>query len=145
MNSRYHLSWILGIGLCSAVFAEADEPANVGIDTACAEETRVRDVLVLDLEPFLYQPELAEGFIEEQVGGYRLLSTNPEEMITPYRPSKDPHGVTRRAQKLGAKNGCDLVFVLKTGPYFGRQRNARSPRIKDKGYAFVVMGQRATR
>jgi hypothetical protein len=43
----------------------------------------------------------------------------------------------RRARKLGAEHGCDLVLVLKTGPYFGRQRSMRA-RIKEHGYAFVV-------
>ena len=38
-----------------------------------------------------------------------------------------------------------LVLVLKTGPYLGKQRSARFKRVKDGGYALVVMGQRTYR
>lgn len=77
----------------------------------------------------------------ERAGEFRLLTTEIEEIRTRTRPSRDPDGVIRRAQKLGAKHGCDLVLLLKTGPYFGRQRGPRA-RIRDHGYAFVVMGER---
>jgi hypothetical protein len=58
------------------------------------------------------------------------------------RPGKDPHAMFRQAQKLGERRGCDLVLILKTGPFFGKQRGWRMKRVKDKGYALVVVGQR---
>jgi hypothetical protein len=70
-----------------------------------------------------------------------LAYIKPEVIRIPSRPSRDPDSVIRKARKLGAKNGCDLVLVLKTGPYFGRQRNLNA-RMRELGYAFVVMGQR---
>jgi len=100
-------------------------------------------VTVLNLEPLRRQPEMAQEFVVERAGEFRLLTSEPEEIRTRSRPSRDPGHVVRRAQKLAAEHGCDLVLVLKTGPYFGRQRGMR-PRYKDRGYAFVVMGQRIT-
>jgi hypothetical protein len=73
----------------------------------------------------------------------------PEEIHTRSRPSRDPQALVRQARKLGAQRGCDLVVVLKTGPYFGRQKRGWSRngyqwprRLKDGGYALVVMGER---
>ncbi len=97
--------------------------------------------MVLDLEHLRGQPEMAQDFVVERAGEFRLLTTDLEEIRTRSRPSRDPDSVIRRARKLGAEHGCDLVLVLKTGPYFGRQRGLRA-RIKEHGYAFVVMGQR---
>lgn len=96
--------------------------------------------MVLDLESLQRHPELAQNFVTERVGEFRLVNTRPEEIRTRSRPSRDPESLVRRARKLGAKHGCDLVLVLKTGPYFGRQRSINA-RVKDRGYAFVVMGQ----
>ncbi len=107
----------------------------------CGQKIRVKDVLVLDLEPLRRHPEMAQDFVVERAGEFRLLTTRLEEIRTRSRPSRDPDSVIRRARKLGAEHGCDLVLVLKTGPYFGRQRSMRS-RIKEQGYAFVVIGQR---
>jgi hypothetical protein len=101
----------------------------------------MKDVLVLDLQSLRRHPEMAEDFVVEQAGSYRLFDTTPEVIRTRSRASKDPDSVIRSARKLGVKRGCDLVLVLKTGPYFGRQRG-RNARIKDQGYAFVVVGQR---
>jgi len=141
MNGRIHLGWILGVGLCSGLLAESVESGQKYSATECGQAINMRDVLVLDLEPYRAHPEMAQEFVEEHAGAFVLVNTRPEEIILPVRPSKDPHSVTRRAQKFGVKKGCDLVLVLKTGPYFGRQRG-RNYRIKDKGYAFVVMGLR---
>jgi hypothetical protein len=121
---------------------------NVGADEArpgsrCGQAISARDVFVLDLEPLRHHPDMAQEFVVERAGEFRLLTTEIEEIRTRSRPARNPEGVVRRAQKLGAKHGCDLVLVLKTGPYFGRQRSPRS-RIKEHGYAFVVMGQRIT-
>jgi hypothetical protein len=138
MGEKLHPGWALGAALCLGLLAEAVE-ARPGPD--CGEEIRTRDVLVLDLEDLRNNPERAREFVAERAGEFRLLTTRIEEIRTRARPSKDPDSVIRRARKLGAEHGCDLVLVLKTGPYFGRQRG-RMARIRDHGYAFVVMGQR---
>ena len=101
----------------------------------------MRDVLVLDLESLRFDPERAQEFLDQRAGEFILINTKPEFIITPHRPVMDPHSVIRQAQKFGVKKGCDLVLVLKTGPYFGRQRGWKS-RPKDQGYAFVVLGHR---
>ncbi len=142
MGRNIHLGLILGIGLCSGLSAETIKTDTTDSDAVCGQDIRMRDVLVLDLEPMRRDPEMAQGYVDQRVGDFRLVSSDIEEIRTRSRPSKDPHGVVRSAQKLGVKYGCDLVLVLKTGPYLGRQRNWRSPRIKDQGYAFVVMGER---
>ena len=98
-------------------------------------------MLVLDVERFRADPVMAQQYVDERAGDFRLLKTRIEEIRTRSRPSKDPDSLIRQARKLGAEHGCDLVIVLKTGPYFGRQRGMNA-RIKDHGYAFVVMGQR---
>ncbi len=141
MNRIIHLGWILGLGLCSGLLAEPVESGQRYSDTKCGQAINKRDVLVLDLAPFRAHPDMAQEFVEEHAGQFVLVNTKPEVIIIPVRPSKDPYSVIRRAQKFGVKRGCDLVLVLKTGPYFGRQRG-RNPRIKDHGYAFVVMGKR---
>jgi hypothetical protein len=141
MNSRIHLGWILGVGLCSGLWVGTVKSGQEHSSTECGQDISMRDVLVLDLEPYRTQPELAQDFVEGRAGEFVLINTKPEVLITRSRPSKDPHSVIRRAQKFGVKRGCDLVLVLKTGPYFGQQRG-RNPRIKDHGYAFVVMGKR---
>ena len=101
----------------------------------------MRDVLVLDLKPFRSDPDEAQKFLDRRAGEFILINTKPEVIITPYRPAKDPDSVFRQAKKFGVKKGCDLVLILKTGPYFGKQRGWKS-RPKDKGYAFVVLGHR---
>jgi len=138
MNTRIHLSWIFGIVLCFGLSAEA---AKTDPDSVCGRKINARDVFVLDLESFRRRPEMAQEFVVEHAGEFRLLTTDLEEIRTRSRPSRDPDSVVRRARKLGAEHGCDLVLVLKTGPYFGRQRG-KNARIREHGYAFVVMGQR---
>ena len=138
MRRTRHLGWILGTVLCYGLSAEA---AQANRDPECGQQIRARDVLVLDLEHLRRHPESAQEFVVERAGEFRLLTTEIEEIRTRARPARDPESVIRRARKLGAEHGCDLVLVLKTGPYFGRQRGPRS-RIKEHGYAFVVMGQR---
>ena len=142
MSRKIYLGLILGIGLCSGLSADTTNTGRADPDTVCGQNIKMHDVLVLDLEPMRYDPEMAQEFVHERAGKFRLVNYDIEEIRTRSRPSKDPHGVVRRAQRLGVKHGCDLVLVLKTGPYLGRQRNWRSPRIKDQGYAFVVMGER---
>ena len=141
MNGKIHLGWILGIGLCSGLAAETIKPGQSDSDAVCGQNLRMRDVLVLDLEPLRSHPDKAEDFVGQHAGEYRLVKVMPEEIRTRSRPSRDPASVTRAARKLGVQKGCDLVLVLRTGPYFGRQRSIKA-RTKEQGYAFVVMGQR---
>ena len=142
MKSRFYLAWILGVGLWSGLSADSGEPGHEYSGSECGQDVRMRDVLVLDLESFRAHPEEAQEFVDRRVGEFRLVNTKPEVIITPYRPSMDPDSVFRQARKFGVKKGCDLVLVLKTGPYLGKQRGWKS-RPRDKGYAMVVMGQRA--
>ncbi|MFC1776063.1 hypothetical protein ACFL3I_01820 [Pseudomonadota bacterium] len=142
MGRNIHLGLILGIGLYSGLSAETGNLGQAGSDVVCGQDIRMHDVLVLDLEPMRNDPEMAQDFVDQRAGDFRLVNSDIEEIRTRSRPSKDPHGVIRSARKLGVKHGCDLVLVLKTGPYFGKQRGWRMKRIKDKGYAFVVVGQR---
>ena len=132
---------MLGSTLCAWGTSDSIASSHVNSDAVCGQALSKRDVLVLDLESMRNDPEKAQQYVFEQAGDFRLLSPDIEEIITRTRPSKDPHSVTRGARKLGVKQGCDLVLVLKTGPYFGRQRGPKS-RIKDHGYVWVVMGQR---
>ena len=139
-GTTLHLGWILGTLLCSGLSAET---AEANPDPECGQRISARDVLVLDVEHLRRHPESAQEFVVERAGEFRLLTTEPEEIRTRSRPSRDPGNLVRRAQKLAAKHGCDLVLVLKTGPYFGRQRSIKA-RIKEHGYALVVMGHRVT-
>jgi hypothetical protein len=141
MSRRIHPGWILGTVLCCGLPAETIASDQAGPDSGCGQKITMRDVLVLDLEPLRAHPEMAQEFVVERAGEFRLLTTKLEEIRTRSRPSRDPDSMIRRARKLGAEHGCDLVLVLKTGPYFGRQRSMRA-RIKEHGYAFVVMGRR---
>jgi hypothetical protein len=138
MARTIHLGWLLGTVLGLGLSAEA---VRAEPDPECGQQIRARNVLVLDLEHLRRHPEIAQEFVVERAGKFRLLTSEIEEIRTRTRPSRDPDSVIRRAQKLGAKHGCDLVLLLKIGPYFGRQRGPRA-RIKDHGYAFVVMGER---
>lgn len=107
----------------------------------CGGNVRAKDVLVLDLESFRGRPEAAQEYADERAGNFRLLKADIREIRTPVPPARDPQSLVRSARRLGVKSGCDLVLVLKTGPYFGRQRNMNA-RIRDRGYAFVALGQR---
>lgn len=124
-----------GIAL-TAMAAEDDAPAPL-----CGQDLSSRDVLVLDVQHFLTDPDLADDYVIERAGNYRLADPLIDEVRMPFRPAVDPDGVIRVARKHGVKEGCDLVLILKTGPYFGRQRG-RKARVKDHGYAFVATGQR---
>lgn len=139
MNWGTHTGLIWSIGLCLGLCVQTSQaaPAN-----GCGQPIRTRDVMVLDLEPFARDLETTQEYLLEHAGEYRLLDARPEEIFMRSRPGKDPHATFRQAQKLGKRKGCDLVLILKTGPYFGRQRGWRMKRIKDHGYAFVVVGQR---
>ena len=141
MGSKIYLAGILSIGLCSGLCAESIESDQTQTDTPCGRDVNKWEVLVLDLEPFRREPQLAQEFVDKNAVQYRLIDTKPEVIITRSRVSKDPYAAVRRAQKYAVQHGCDLVLVLKTGPYLGRQRG-RSPKVRDKGYAMVVMGQR---
>jgi hypothetical protein len=141
MSGFTRLTWILGIGLCCGLQARASVAGQGQHEVACGASIRTREVLVLDLEHLRGQPEAAIERVSREAGQYRLASAEPEEFRMRYRASGNRDGVIRRAGKLGAQRGCDLVVLLKTGPYFGRQRG-NNPRIRDGGYALVVMGQR---
>ena len=141
MSRSIHFSWILGALLCSGLSAEIAVADRPGTDSRCGQKINMRDVLVIDVEHLRRQPDMAQDFVVDRAGEFKLLTTELEEIKTRSRPSRDPDSVIRRARRLGAEHGCDLVLVLKTGPYFGRQRNVRA-RVKEHGYAFVVMGQR---
>lgn len=143
MDRNTHLPWLLCIGLCTGLISETIASNHVDSDAVCGHMITRRDVLVLDLESMRFDPEKAQQYIIDHAGEFRLLSSDIEEILTRSRRSKDPYSVTRGAQKLGEKYGCDLVMVLKTGPYFGRQRG-RNARVKDRGYVWVVMGQRVS-
>jgi hypothetical protein len=143
MNRLLQMIWICGFGICCTLITPASAVGQGYEDSGCGPSIRHREVLVLDLEPLRGQPDAAIEWVSEAAGQYRLISTEPEEFRTRHRASRDREGVIRRAGKLGAQRGCDLVVLLKTGPYFGRQRG-NNPRIRDGGYALVVMGQRFT-
>jgi hypothetical protein len=119
----------------------AADPARSVTDSVCGQELRPRDVLVLDLQQMTGKPELAHDFVVDQAGEYRLATPLIQEFRMPFRPSGNPEGVIRGARKLGVEKGCDLVLVLDTGPYLGRQRSWKA-RIKDHGFALVSVGQR---
>lgn len=140
MTRTPHLGWMLGTVLCYGLSAD---PVLAAPDSECGRKINARDVLVLDLEHLRRYPDMAQEFVVEQAGEFRLLTTEIEEIRTRARPARDPDSVIRRARKLGAEHGCDLVLVLKTGPHFGRQRGKWGT-IKEHGYAFVVLGQRVT-
>lgn len=134
---------MLSIGVCAGLTPEAIASGDLDSDAVCGQTISSRDVLVLDLESMRFDPEKAQQFVFDQAGDFRLLSLEIEEIIIPTRPSKDPRAIIRGARKLGIRQGCDLVLVLKTGPYFGRHRGPNS-RMKDRGYVWVVTGQRTT-
>lgn len=140
MIGRFHLTCLLGAGIsvCASLPAEPESH-----ETVCGLELRAQDVLVLDVQHMIRTPELADEFVIERAGEYRLADPLIQEFRMPFRPSGNPEGVTRGARKLGVKKGCDLVLVLDTGPYLGKQRSWKA-RIKDHGYALVAMGQRST-
>ena len=117
--------------------SDKSQPAVCGLDLS------PRDVLVLDVQHLLSDPDQADDYVIERAGNYVLADPLIEEFRMPFRPTVDPDGVIRAARKFGVKKGCDLVLILKTGPYLGKQRG-RSARVKDHGYAFVAAGQRVT-
>lgn len=146
MIRRLHRVFLLGTSLwfCTALPAETADPAPEIPATPCGQHLRAQDVLVLDLRPLARAPERAEEFVIEQAGSYRLVKPVIQEFRMPFRPATNPEGVIKRARQLGVKEGCDLVLVLDTGPYLGRQRSWKA-RIKDHGYALVSVGQRVAR
>jgi hypothetical protein len=143
MIRRFFWFFLLGagMGMYTALPAETVSPAPKVTSTLCGQELQARDVLVLDLRRLGRDPEQAEAFVLEQAGEYRLTKPLIQEFRMPFRPSGNPEGVTRGARKLGLKKGCDLVLLLDSGPYLGRQRSWKA-RIKDHGYALVSVGQR---
>lgn len=141
--SRIGIGLLIGVVICAGLPAETVGDDRAVPEPACGQSVRAKDVYVLNLEALRSEPEMAQDFVVERAGEFRLLATEPEEIRTRSRPSRDPGNLVRRAQKLAAEHGCNLVLVLKTGPYLGRQRGSY-PRIKDQGYAFVVMGQTIT-
>ena len=130
-----------GMSVCAALPAEMSDSAPERLSTVCDQELRARDVLVLDLRHMVRTPDLANEFVLEQAGEYRLAKPLIQEYRMPFRPSGNPEGVAREARKMGARKGCDLVLVLDTGPWLGKQRSWKS-RMKDHGYALVSIGQR---
>ena len=129
------------MGMYTALPAETGSPAHEVTSSVCGQELQARDVLVLDLRHLARDPEQAEAIVLEQAGDYRLTKPLIQEFRMPFRPSGNPEGVTRGARKLGVKKGCDLVLLLDSGPYLGKQRSWKA-KIKDHGYALVSVGQR---
>lgn len=123
---------------CTVSMAESAPDTSTDV---CGLDIRARDVTVIDLQHLVRDPETAQALVHEQVGDYRLAHPLIDEFRTRNRPSGDPDAVIRGARKLGEKKGCDLVMILATGPYLGRQRG-RNSIPKDGGYVMVTMGQR---
>lgn len=123
---------------CTEGIAKDVPDTSTGV---CDLDILARDVTVLDLQHLVREPETAQAFVHEQVGDYRLAHPLIDEFRTRNRPSGDPDAVIRGARKLGEKKGCDLVMILATGPYLGRQRG-RNSIPKDGGYVMVTLGQR---
>lgn len=143
MIRRYHLVLLLfaGMGAWATLSAGDVHTAQKGSPAVCGEQLSPRDVLVLDVQQLSNHPEQAQKFVLDQAGEYRLAKPVIQELRLKSRPNMDPDAVTHRVRKLGVERGCDLVVVLKTGPYFGRQRG-RNTKVKDQGYAMVSIGQR---
>lgn len=123
---------------CTVSMAESAPDTSTDV---CGLDIRARDVTVIDLQHLVRDPETAQALVHEQVGDYRLAHPLIDEFRTRNRPSGDPDAVIRGARKLGEKKGCDVVMILATGPYLGRQRG-RNSIPKDGGYVMVTMGQR---
>lgn len=123
---------------CSESMAENVPDTSTEV---CGLDIRARDVTVIDLQHLVRDHEAAQALVHEQVGDYRLAHPLLDEFKTRNRPSGDPDAVIRGARKLGEKKGCDVVMILATGPYLGRQRG-RNSIPKDGGYVMVTMGQR---
>ncbi|MEE4217827.1 MAG: hypothetical protein V2I48_09470 [Xanthomonadales bacterium] len=132
---------LAGMGLCAVFSAGNAFPISEGRPAICGAQLSARDVLVLDVQHLSSQPELAQQYVLDQAGEYRLAKPIIQELILKSRPGKDPDAAMHRLRRLGVERGCDLVVVLKTGPYLGRQRG-RNVRMKDQGYVMVSIGQR---
>ncbi len=78
------------------LFAKAGQVAP---DTGCGQDISMRDVMVLDLEPFGNDLEITQEYLFEHAGEFHLLDTRPEEMIMRSRPTKGPHGMLRQAKE----------------------------------------------
>jgi hypothetical protein len=143
MIRRISRTCLLGTAttVCAAFSVGIADTAPSEFAEVCGQELQTRDVLVLDLQHLYTTPDLADDFVLERAGDYVLANPLIDEFRMPFRPAVDPDGVIRAARKYGVKKGCDLVLILKTGPYLGKQRG-RSARVKDHGYAFVAAGQR---
>ena len=129
------------MGVWATLSAANVHTAQKGAPAVCGEQLSPGDVLVLDVQHLANQPEQAQEFVLDQAGEYRLAKPVIQELRLKSRPNMDPDAVTHRVRRLGVERGCDLVVILKTGPYFGKQRG-RNTRIKDQGYAMVSIGQR---
>lgn len=139
MSSRILLTAALIASMhCSESMAENVPDTSTEV---CGLDIRARDVTVIDLQHLVRDHEAAQALVHEQVGDYRLAHPLLDEFKTRNRPSGDPDAVIRGARKLGEKKGCDVVMILATGPYLGRQRG-RNSIPKDGGYVMVTMGQR---
>ena len=88
MSSKVHLSWIFGALLCSGLSAEIARADQPGPDSECGQKIRAKDVLVLDVAPLRRHPEMAQDFVVERAGEFRLLTTELEEIRTRSRPSR---------------------------------------------------------
>ena len=143
MIRRIHGIFLLlaGMGFCIGLSAGNAFPGSEGRPAICGEQLSARDVLVLDVQHLSNQPEVAQQYVLDQAGEYRLAKPVIQEIRLKSRPTKDPDAVIHRSRRLGVDRGCDLVVVLKTGPYMGKQRG-RNARMKDQGYVMLSIGQR---
>ena len=115
MNRIIHLCWILGFGLCSGLSAEAIKSSQVNPEAGCGQDIRMKDVLVLDLEPFRGHPEMAQDFVDKYAGEFRLVYSEPEEIRTRSRPSKEVSSALSQAvSKMLLSQPVGLEFVIFT-------------------------------
>jgi len=83
-------------------------------DATCGPAIQPKKVPVLDLEPFGENTDGARDFIDRHVESLRLVSEAPETIRTTIRSArKSRTSAMKRAQKISASRGCNVVLVLR--------------------------------
>ena len=98
--------------VCCTAQAEIIEPGD-DVSEECGKKIKTKNVMVLDLETFGEDSVAARRFVEKHAGNHTIMSEFSEEIRTSGGSVfYDRQSGIKRAAKVAAKRGCDLVLVL---------------------------------
>ena len=110
---KWHLAALGFVGVLQADLSSAQIVSPVDTEARCGATLKKEEVLVLDLEPFGEDQAAVESFIAKHAQELVIKSELAETIRTRLKSArKNRMDAMKRAQKVAASRGCNVVLVL---------------------------------